>query len=84
MEIAPSDRLKTPAVSVRSRSRPASTQSKRLTIHSVRRFGTGTPSVCDDYHERPRRRFKSARLIGEWVYQARPTLWFILLTSTQI
>jgi hypothetical protein len=52
------------------RSRPASITSKtskRTGSYSVRRLNTAPPSVVNDEHEAPQRRFKSARLIGEYV-----------------
>ncbi|KAN0096478.1 glycoside hydrolase family 16 protein [Hyaloscypha variabilis] len=49
LDLGSPDRVKTPSISVRGRSRPASIQSKNLTITS-----------------RPQRRFKSARLTGEY------------------
>ncbi|KAH7381818.1 concanavalin A-like lectin/glucanase domain-containing protein [Cadophora sp. MPI-SDFR-AT-0126] len=71
MEISSSPKVGSDTASVKSRavsvrSRAVSTTSKRRTTASFFRFGTAPPSVIDSIPPRPQRRFKSARLIGEY------------------
>ncbi|KAG4437092.1 hypothetical protein IFR05_007426 [Cadophora sp. M221] len=72
MEINTSPKIGSDTASITSRaisvrSGPISTTSKRRTTASFLRFGTAPPSViADSVAPRPQRRFKSARLIGEY------------------